>query len=335
MTTFTSSDIQTILSNIEQNESKASILFSNWELGGDPFDEPSWTTELCFLQLMTASEALNLSEFRRLIEVEYLRVKNSDNGFSASTAGPDGEAYSPVLATVRLFLKTLRALLPSDERKIVRKDVDQIIRDIHYVITDTKVFGTVPQNEMDVHLRIEAVLKCVFPDLKTKPTLTKQIKNFEPDTGILSIETLLEYKFLSRLEDAPRIADEILADTRGYTSKDWSSFLYVIYETKRFRTEHNWNQLLREAGVQPNTKVIVLSGEPEPTPPKSATAKPRGSKSKRGTRKSSTVKNTSSYLEVTRGLVFPVSLNLLFRIQMYSLPNSRNKTYEAEIRFAP
>jgi hypothetical protein len=105
-------------------------------------------------------------------------------------------------------------------------------------------------------------LKCVFPDLKHKPTLTKQIKNFEPDTGIPSIETLIEYKFLSRREDIATIADEVLADTRGYTSRDWNRFLYVIYETNRIRPEKDWNQLLRQSGVPENTTIVVLGGEP-------------------------------------------------------------------------
>ena len=279
-------DLAIIVSNIEQNIEKASNLYNAWMIQGDPFDEPSWSIEGCFLQLMMAAEALNLSELRRMIEVEYLQTKQLENGFTQSADGPDGEFYSPVLSRLRLFLRTLKVLLPSDEHKTVQKDVDQIIRNLIYVITDTTLFSDVPRNERDVHLRIEAVLKCVFPDLKTKPTLTKQIKNFEPDTGIASIETLIEYKFLSRKEDAPIIADQLLADTRGYTSRDWSSFLYVIYETKRFRTEHDWNQLMRESGLAANTRVVVLSGEPEPGPTHSSklltTSKARRPKSSTG-----------------------------------------------------
>ncbi len=38
-------------------------------------------------------------------------------------------------------------------------------------------------------------------------------------------------------------------------------FLYVIYETKRFRKGSEWNQLLRESDVPESTRVVVLSGE--------------------------------------------------------------------------
>ncbi|HZX49395.1 MAG TPA: hypothetical protein VFF47_09290 [Nitrospirota bacterium] len=134
-------------------------------------------------------------------------------------------------------------------------------QDINIVNTDKVLFRTTPENEKDVHLRIEGILKCVFPDLKHKPVITKQIKNFEPDTGISSIETLIEYKFLSRREDVATIADQVLADTRGYTSREWKRFLYVIYERNRFKPEKEWNQLLRQSGVPENTTVVVLCSE--------------------------------------------------------------------------
>lgn len=164
------------------------------------------------------------------------------------------------MSRIRCFSRALEGFFPKDRTTTVTKDILHILRDIHYVIADKNLFRTSPANENDIHLCIEGILKCVFPDLKHKPVLTKQIKNFEPDTGIPSYETLIEYKYLSRREDIPSVADEILADTRGYTSPDWNRFLYVIYESNRFRKEKEWNQVLKEAGVQ-NTTVVVLSGE--------------------------------------------------------------------------
>jgi len=104
-------------------------------------------------------------------------------------------------------------------------------------------------------------LRCVFPNLKHKPQLTKPIKNFEPDTGLPSIRTLIEYKFISNKLQAKTAAEEVLADTRGYISREWETFIYVIYETRRIKPESEWKQLLKECNVQ-NTEIIVLSGEP-------------------------------------------------------------------------
>lgn len=197
-----------------------------------------------------------------MVYLEYSAVKNSKKGFSEAGRAPDGAPYSEVLSRIRRYLIALESFFPTEDHTKITKDLLQIIRDIHYVITDKVLFRTTPQNEIDVHLRIEGILKCVFPDLKHKPALTKQIKNFEPDTGISSIETLIEYKFLSRREDVATIADQVLADTRGYTSIDWKRFIYVIYETNRFKPEKDWNQLLKQSGVPENTSVVVLSGEP-------------------------------------------------------------------------
>ncbi len=257
-------DVEIAFRNLEQRINEASSQFREWAELGEWWMEPSWLIESCFLQLLALTEALALPEFRALVLAEYTSIKRAKGEFTAKEGDPDGP-YSPVLSRIRCFTEALRQLFPGDEKTTVTRDLLQIIRDIHYVITDTPVFARAPANEADVHARVEAVLKCVFPDLKHKPALTKQIKNFEPDTGIPSLETLVEYKFLSRKEDAARVADELLADTRGYTSKDWRRFLYVIYETGRFRMESDWNQLLRESGVPINTVAVVLSGEPIPS----------------------------------------------------------------------
>jgi len=255
-------NIQEALQNLKDKITEADRYFDEWCMYGDEYREPSWLIETCFLQLLAIAEALEFEEFRKMIYTEYLGVKGSKIGFSDSEQTPDGDPYSVVLSKIRRFLRALESFFPTEDHTKVTKDLLQIIRDIHYVITDKDLFRTTPSNEKDVHLRIEGILKCVFPDLKHKPSLTKQIKNFEPDTGIPSIETLIEYKFLSRQKDISKIADEILADTRGYTSKDWHRFLYVIYETNRFKPEKNWNQLLRQSGVLENTTAVVLSGEP-------------------------------------------------------------------------
>lgn len=255
-------DIKEAIRDLREKIKDADRDFDLWHLTGDDYKEPTWLMEICFLQLLAITEALGLEEFRKIIQLEYSEIKKSKSDFIQTGRTPDGEPYSTTIARMRQFLRALESFFPTEDQTKITKDLLQIIRDIHYVITDKVLFHTTPSNESDVHLRIEGILKCVFPDLKHKPTLTKQIKNFEPDTGIPSIETLIEYKFLTRREDIASMADEVLADTRGYTSRDWNRFLYVIYETHRFKPEKDWNEFLMQAGVPENTTVVVLSGEP-------------------------------------------------------------------------
>jgi hypothetical protein len=94
-----------------------------------------------------------------------------------------------------------------------------------------------------------------------KPPVPKAVKYFIPDTGLPSMRTLVEYKFVPSEKDASRIANEILADTRGYKSNEWDRFVFLIYETHRFRRESEWNQLLEQCGTAHNAQAIVICGE--------------------------------------------------------------------------
>ena len=210
-------NLRNIIHNIKEEVSRTERQFDQWTVMGDEWDEPTWLIEACFIQLLTGLEALEMSELRSIVDADYKRLKAPSSGFAKIARTPDGDPYSPVLGVLRRYIMPLEALLPRDEHTTVTKDLLDIIRNAQYAITNKTVYQDVPQNENDVHLRIESILKCMFPDLKHKPTLSKQIKNFEPDTGIPSLETLVEYKFLSRKADVGVIADQLLADTRGYT----------------------------------------------------------------------------------------------------------------------
>ncbi|MBU2009222.1 MAG: hypothetical protein KJ624_05215 [Chloroflexi bacterium] len=254
--------LQAAIANLRMSLTRADRSFAEFVFEDNEWSDPSWLIEKCSLQLLAIAEAMGLSELHKMILSEYLAEKKSEEPFLRQGTTPDGEPYSLSLSRLRKFLGAVEQFFPQKEPTIISKDLLQIIRDINYTITDKELFRGVPQTERDVHIRIEGILKCVFPDLKHKPALTKQIKNFEPDTGIPSIQTLIEYKFLSSAKDVPAIVEEILADTRGYASKEWGRLIYVIYETNRFWTEKAWIQMLRESGVPENTTIVVLSGEP-------------------------------------------------------------------------
>jgi len=247
--------------------------FDMWVEYGDDMMNPDWSIEKCYLILLSIMESMQLVKLREMFQDIYAGLK-SGKGLSEISEAPDGQPYSIPISKLRQYKAVVEAFLPISDGTTVRKDLIQAIRDVHYVIADETLFGHPPRNETDVHLRIEAVLKPFFPDLKHKPSLTKSIKNFQPDTGIGSISTLIEYKFLAKKQDVPTVADQILADTRGYVSTEWKRIIYVIYETNRFRTEKDWNNFLKESGIREDTIIIVLSGEPPKTGQKDATGVP-------------------------------------------------------------
>jgi len=215
-----------------------------------------------FLELRLFLEARGLPQMLRVVAADHTKAKKN---LMASESSPWGDIYSFWAGRLRQYISAVGATFGSVSPSTITKDVVEILRATVYSITDEGCFPTVPKNEADVHTRIEAVLRCVFPTLRHKPSISKPIKNFEPDTGLPSVKTLIEYKFVSSKEDVKRVADEVLADTRAYVTKEWSQFVYVIYETRRLRPETQWNELLRTSGVAPDTQIIVISGQ-EPKP---------------------------------------------------------------------
>jgi hypothetical protein len=219
----------------------------------------AYLIESAFIKVRMLLEAGNLPE--ALKAVQEVEAQAKENYAHTALARETGEMYLVWGATLGMYLDALELIFGEFGARTVSKDVVEILRATQYSITDRKCFLQPPKDEKEVHVRIEAVLRCVFPDLIHKPRVTKQIKQFEPDTGLPSIRTLIEYKFIASPEEAKRVAGEVLADTRGYVSKEWDQFIYVIYETKRIRPEKEWNQLLRSSDVGTNASIIVIHGE--------------------------------------------------------------------------
>jgi hypothetical protein len=258
-TTLSTQQLAVALDAISEDIEKADNSYDEHIHIGDEWTLGSaeWRLELAYSKLLVLCEALQLPMLRAEI-AETIKTAKAD--LTASVRDPDGEFHLKWGGPARRFHQTLQSIFLTETSQTVTKDLEAIIRDSLYVIVDPEIYGTAPQNEADVHRRIQGIVRCVFPDLLNKPPLSKPIKNFEPDTGIPSIKTVIEYKFLSDRSQVGPVADEILADTRGYTSDKWNSFLYVIYETERFRPEVQWRQLLRECGNAENVSAIVLSG---------------------------------------------------------------------------
>jgi len=264
---MTTANIEESLKHIDKFLNDASqLLDENPGLGGpNGYDVPEMLAEYyiesAFIHTLVLLDRINLSRTYEILNNKFQKAKKE--GLLIQKQGPD-DPYLVWSSTIYSYLSAIGNSYNIDLfSSKVASDVISIIRSSLYSITDKEVFDSPPINETEVHNRIEAVLKCIFQDLKRKPSISKPIKNFIPDTGLPSVKTLIEYKFASTKDDAKRIADEILADTRGYHSKDWEKFLYVLYETNRIQPESDWNNLLKECGIPDNTRVIVLSGEPK------------------------------------------------------------------------
>lgn len=151
--------------------------------------------------------------------------------------------------------------------KKTEKDISsllEVITNTEYYITETNIFKNVPSSEKDVHVRIEGLLKCIYPDLQTKPRLSKPIKSFEPDTAIPSLKTLIEYKYITNRTEGKKILDQILADISGYQSDDYNNFIFVIYETHRLFPKGDWARVIENCKPQNQIEFVVMKGVASP-----------------------------------------------------------------------
>jgi len=215
-----------------------------------------------FSQLSVAAEAMNLPHLLAEIKAARRRCRRKKNGYLYYQHDPDGGVHLYAGDRIRRFIKALEVGYGRQPSYRVVRDVEGILRNCIGPITDIKLFSEVPQKESDVHDRIEAILKCVFPDLIRKPAMSKPMKNFIPDTGLPQIRTLLEYKYTTTLEQEKTISDDVLADTAGYRSVDWDNIILVVYQTSRLHTEAQWNNHLAECTASARISAVVLPGVP-------------------------------------------------------------------------
>jgi hypothetical protein len=177
-----------------------------------------------FVELLMILDHKGFEKTHSEVSELFVKAKNGKGGITKMEMGP----HDPYLAwsgVIRPYVASLANIynIEADEASIPTALIE-VIRHSAYSINDKSIFVESPKNEREMHNRIEGIIRCIYPDMIHEPSLAKQIKNFKPDTGIPSIKTLIEYKFITNKTEAKRVADEILADTRGYKSKEWSNY---------------------------------------------------------------------------------------------------------------
>jgi hypothetical protein len=255
-------DAADIVAAIRESLSKAYRESQHWDVRSPEDDEEQladYFMERAFTQTLIFLEAAGLPDAATALAKINDEAKKDYSDFSSYSEG----IYLVWAAKLESFVEGIEATFVRNKQGTVTKELLDILRATLYSITDRRCFPFPPKDEGEVHSRIEAVLRCVFPDLRNKPSISKPVKNFEPDTGIPSLRTLIEYKYVDSADRVKVVVDEVLADTRGYVSKEWERFIYVIYETARLKPETEWREMLEQNGVGSNTEIIVLSGEPK------------------------------------------------------------------------
>ena len=251
-----------ILDGIVSTLREANKIIGGWDSSRRDADDEAniaYFIESAFIQTLVFLEAVGLNE--TLHAVRDLSLEATKNYSAIIASQETGDLYLVWSLRIAQYVTALRQTFGEPDVGTVTKPVVERVRATQYAITDQECFSELPKDEAEVHSRIEAVLRCVFPDLIRKPAIAKQLKNFVPDTGLPSQKTLIEYKFISSKKQAKIVADQILADIGGYVSDDWKHTLYVVYETKRIHAERQWTEHLQKCGAGKNISIVVLCGE--------------------------------------------------------------------------
>ena len=164
------SELKASLKEIDKLLTEANeILDENPNLGKNSYDVPEMIAEdrieSSFIKTLVLLDRLNL--FRTYDEFIKIYSEAKTKGFLETSWGIDslyfvwvGKVYTYLMAIGNSFNAT-------DFSTKISTDLINILRSTIYSITDKNIFNLAPKSEKEVHDRIEAVLKCVFPRFKT------------------------------------------------------------------------------------------------------------------------------------------------------------------------
>jgi hypothetical protein len=107
------------------------------------------------------------------------------------------------------------------------------------------------KREIHLHNLIETFLRPQYPDLIHKPKVAGIRSGREPDTGIPSLNLLIEYKYMRRRSEYEKIKKAIAEDITLYRKPPWHDLFFVVYETENFFGQSVWQaEFLHLTGVR-------------------------------------------------------------------------------------
>jgi hypothetical protein len=265
MSTIPTLNIEAVTEAIRTRLHRASSAGDNWLLfNGDEWDQKTYEGHLFAAWLLIVDTLYRLGH-GPLLEAAQENFAKFKIEPSAVEMGPD-EPYLKWIGYAYSYLEMISDLYlpkPAPERHHLNfYHLLTVIRNSEYYISSRAAFGFAPAREEDVHQRIEEMLKCTFTDVVSRPQLSKPIKGFAADSGIPSLQTLLEYKFIRSENEAKAALEQVLADINGYQCDRYNKFVFAIYETSRLYPETDWAAAIAAAKPTNQVSVVVIHGIP-------------------------------------------------------------------------
>jgi hypothetical protein len=136
--------------------------------------------------------------------------------------------------------------------------LETFLRQVAAIVIKRKLF---PTKEHAIHKLTEEYLQEFYvgdycPDL----TIPGFVKSFHPDCGILSLKTIIEFKFVDSAEEFKTAISGLFEDSVGYKFPSaWTRYISLVYQTQAYGTEHQLVSDFKLKGMV-NWKPILVTG---------------------------------------------------------------------------
>lgn len=213
-----------------------------------------------FETLLVVLEAAGLPDARARLITTWAEFQK--NGIRPRSFRPeDGvDLESPPFEYLSRLIEGLRNsagedLKPSDSYEL--RSLERILQDTAVLVRGRKVN---PQGEQDVKLVMRDYLKAFFTMYTDEPKISKPIRNFKPDCGVINLRTAIEFKYAASQNEVARAVAGLFEDVSGYSgSRDWINFYAVIYQTEAFESGVRVRSALTSTGTR-TWKAFLVTG---------------------------------------------------------------------------
>lgn len=205
------------------------------------------TIEFIYSSLMTLMELMSLNDKKKALIQKVEKIRKEEGGkfqihFNFHLDFFDCKSLNVLNSEVKIISSLLGEVdkkSKEEDKEIFKEETHRrLIRHLEQTGFYISALDISPTRELDVQKVMRAVLEGDFgEDYRPKPSISQPFKTFEPDGGIKSIETAIEFKFIDSAGDLKTAMDGIYTDFAGYTdSKDWNKFISIFYMTDNYRS---------------------------------------------------------------------------------------------------
>lgn len=193
--------------------------------------------------------------------------------------GPDLlEAYysevvgEPVLlSTFPLYdmIRTIRELyLPEQpiETSIFESEWTNVRKILSNLPLCATTFNYEVSNEAELDRFAETILRGMYPELNSNPSINLPISHTLPDSGIPNLKLLIEYKYIRSESDfSEHTRDEMQADVRNWAgTEEWTGLIFCVYQQRSFFSEESIREtLIKDSTTFKHLSVVLITGAGE------------------------------------------------------------------------